>query len=76
MFIDGNYVFGRLNQNLSIDQRVVVGRTSNPDLDGMFGSIVGSSFNGLFRTYIVLLDRPYLEQKAIAITEACLCPVD
>ena len=76
MFIEGNYVFGRLKQNLSIDQRVVFGRTSDSNMDGKMGTILGKSFDDICDIYIVLLDEPYNGQKAINLTEACICPID
>lgn len=75
MFVEGNYVFGVLKQNLDTDQRVVIGRTTDPVLDGMGGVILGKSTDNVCDTYIVLLDRPYMGQKAINLTEACICPI-
>lgn len=39
MFVEGNHVFGILKQNLAVDQRVVIGRTGDNNLDGMAGGI-------------------------------------
>lgn len=75
MFVEGNYVFGVLKQNLATDQRVVIGRTTDPVLDGMGGTVLGKTSDNVCDTYIVLLDQPYLGQKAINITEACICPI-
>ena len=75
MFIHGNYVFGQLKQNIPVDGRVVIGRTSDITMDGLTGTVLGQSGCDVFDTYIVLLDEPYRGQKAISITEACLCPL-
>lgn len=75
MFVEGNYVFGVLKRNMPVDQRVVFGRTADPDLDGMAGTVLGKSTDNVCDTYIVLLDKPYMGQKAINITEACLSPL-
>ncbi len=75
MFVDGNYVFGRLKQNLDVDQRIVMGRTSDSNMDGKTGTILGKSFDNVCDVYIVLLDAPYNGQKAINLTEACICPI-
>lgn len=75
MYVEGNYVFGRLKQNLQVDQRVVLGRTSSPLLDGKGGTILGQSIDDAYDAYIVLLDEPIEGQKPIVMTEACLCPI-
>lgn len=75
MFIHGNYTFGVLKQNLGVDQRVVIGRTSDSGLDDREGTILGKTSDNVCDTYIVLLDQPYMGQKAINITEACICPI-
>lgn len=75
MFVEGNYVFGRLKQNISVDSRVVLGRTSS-NLDGVQGVVLGKTTDDVCDFYIVLLDDPYLGQKAINITEACIYPLD
>lgn len=77
MFTQGNLVFGRLNQNLKVDQRVVIGRTSDPSMDGLTGTVIGKSYTDpTMSTYIILLDTPYMGQKGVCLTEACLCPID
>jgi len=76
MYVHGDYVFGVLKQNLKIDQRVVIGRTSDENLDFASGTVLGKSGDHICDTYIVLLDNPYMGQKAINITEACLCPIN
>lgn len=76
MYIHGNLVFGCLKQNLNVDQRVAIGRTSDPEMDRLTGKIVGKSGDHICDTYIVLLDAPYNGQKAVSVTEACLCPID
>lgn len=75
MYVHGNYTFGVLKQNLSVDQTVVIGRTSCADLDYRQGVILGKTSDHICDTYIVLLDEPYMGQKAINITEACICPI-
>lgn len=74
-FVHGNYVFGKLKQNISIEARVVIGRTGNDDLDGLCGTILGKTFDHVCDCYIILLDEPYGGQKAINLTEACICPI-
>lgn len=75
MFIEGNHVFGRLKQNLTVDERVVIGRTNDPNLDGQQGTILGKSTDDICDFYIVLLDTPYGGQKAINLIESCLSPI-
>jgi hypothetical protein len=76
MFVEGNYTFGRLKQNLEVDQGVVIGRTSDKTLDGATGVILGKSSDNICDTYIILLDTPYMGQKAVNLTEACICPLE
>jgi hypothetical protein len=62
-----------INKNLCVDDRVVVVDTSDINLDGiMTGTVLGTSFNFIHKSHIVLLDSPYNGEKAISITEACL----
>lgn len=76
MFVEGNYVFGVLKQNLSVDQRIVMGRTTEANLDGKCGTILGKTTEDICDFYIVLLDEPHPSgQKAIVLTEACICPL-
>lgn len=76
MFVVGNYVFGLLKQNLAVDQRVIMNRTSDEGLDNHMGTILGKSYSSAeMDVYIILLDEPYMGQKAIALTEACICPI-
>ena len=75
-FVHGNYEFGNRKQNLSVDQRVVLGRTSSEDMDGATGTILGKSYDDSFiDSYIVLLDVPLNGQKAISLIEGCICPL-
>ncbi len=76
MHVHGNYVFGVLKQNLEVDQLVVIGRTGDNDMDGRVGTILGKTFDNVCDSYIVLLDEPYCGQKAINLTEACICPIE
>lgn len=76
MFVQGNHVFGVLKQNLPVDTRVVIGRTSDAQLDGATGTVLGKSGDHICDTYIVLLDDPYMGQKAINMTEACISRLD
>lgn len=75
MIIEGNYAFGVLKQNIAVGHRVVMGRTTSPELDGHFGTILGKTNDNICDHYIVLLDTPVGGQKAINLTEACICPV-
>lgn len=80
MFLEGNYMFGVLKQNLSVDQAVVMGRTTDPHLDGKTGKIMGISSEGICDFYIIELDEPYPDDprrgyRAITLTEACICPI-
>lgn len=75
MNADGTYSFGILKRNMPVDQRVMFGQTADPDLDGTTGTVLGKSGDHVFDVYIVLLDKPYMGQKAINITEACLSPL-
>lgn len=75
-YVHGNYVFGVLKQNLEVDERVIIGRTSDNSLDGTSGTILGKSADHVCDHYIILLDEPYLGQKAINITEACICKIN
>lgn len=64
--------------NYAIDQKVRFVKTSDSRLDGVTGSIVGtSSKHAEMDLYIVLLDSKlsYSDVKALAITEHCLEPV-
>jgi hypothetical protein len=74
MYVHGNYVFGVKKQELTVDQKVIIGRT-NSELDNITGTILGKSFDNLVDAYIILLDQPYNNQKAIVLTEVCLCPI-
>jgi len=75
VYLHGNYQFGLLKQNLSVDQKVVIGRTGDDTLDNQTGVILGKSFDNVCDAYIILLDIPYHGQKAINLTEACICPI-
>ncbi len=72
MFIEGNHIFGVLKQNLEVNQRVIIGSTSDSNLEGQTGVILGKTFDDIFDSYIILLEKPYNGQKAINLTEACI----
>lgn len=44
----------------------------NDRLEGANGDVLGKSFVNVLDHYIVLLDKPFPEAKAVCITEACL----
>jgi hypothetical protein len=57
-----------------METRVVI-KNLSPRLDGMIGTVVGISYDELFKIYIVLLDQPLLEydnQRAICVQDSCL----
>jgi hypothetical protein len=69
-------MFGRMKQNFVVDQKVIIGQTTSPELDGMGGTILGKSVEDVSDVYIVMLDGPlsYSDDKAITLTEVCLAP--
>lgn len=72
MFVEGNHLFGVLKQDLEVDQKVIIGRTSDSNLDGQTGVILGKTFDDICDSYIIFLEKPYNGQKAINLTEACI----
>lgn len=74
--IDLSPLFGLLKpvkHNFKIDSVVQINRTTDPELDGKFGTILGRSIVDVLDFYIVLLETPHSRgDKAISITEACL----
>ena len=67
--------FGLLNQNLPMNTRVEIGRTTDPHLDGQRGTIIGKSFDDPSCTfYIVLLDDEHAVTGArgIILIESCI----
>jgi hypothetical protein len=68
--------FGKLKQNLSVDDRVVLGRLGGDQLEGAYGTILGKSFvHAECDFYIVLLDDPTRTSsgaKAVCIIESCI----
>lgn len=57
-----------------METRVVI-KNLSARLDDMIGTIVGISYDELFKIYIVLLDHPlvdYDNQRAICVQESCL----
>ena len=66
-----NTVFHK--HNFVIDEVVQINHTTDPELDGQTGTILGRSIVDVLDFYIVLLDKPHSRgDKAISITEACL----
>jgi hypothetical protein len=65
---------GKLGQNLQVDERVRITRTTCPHLDAAHGTIVGKSFDdGVMSSYIILLDVPHpTGWKAISLVESCI----
>ena len=61
-----------IGKGFKVDDRVYFTDTSDPKLDGLTGTILGTSFDFVHKSHIVLLDTSYLGEKAISITEACL----
>lgn len=61
-----------IGKGLKVDDRVVLVDTGS-NADGATGVILGTSFDHIFKSHIVLLDSPINNgEKAISITEACL----
>jgi hypothetical protein len=65
---------GKLKQNLKPNSRVRIARTTDHNLDGQHGTIVGISFtDAKCDFYIVLLDEPFgAGWSAIQLIESCL----
>lgn len=61
-----------LSGNFKVDDRVVIVQTGDRDLDGLSGIILGTSSRGLTDFLIVMLDKPFLGEKAIVLPESCL----
>ena len=74
--IDLSPLFGLLapvKHNFKIDEVVQINRTTDPELDGKFGTILGRSIVDVLDFYIVLLETPHSRgDKAVSMTEACL----
>ncbi len=71
-------LLGKLKQNFQVDQRVTINRTTDPELDGHRGTILGmASTYAEVDFYIVLLDTPHTKTgyKAIQMIESCLDPL-
>lgn len=68
---------------IKMDQRVMIHSTCSNELDGKYGTILGGGiclnigvdYMG-WNTYIVLLDQPLFDRKAILLTDACLEPLN
>ena len=62
-------------KNFPVNTRVLIEKTTDPNLDGQTGTILGKSFVHVLDHYIVLLDVPLPDFRAITLTEACLAEV-
>jgi len=65
---------GKLGQNLQVGERVTMNRTTDHELDGHKGTILGTSAKfAECAFYIVLLDDPFLSgERAISLIESCI----
>ena len=61
-----------MKKEFAVDARVQFVRLGNDPLEGEFGTVLGKSFVNITDHYIVLLDNPRPDFKAICITEHCL----
>ena len=59
-------------KNFPLNARVMIENTTDPILDGQTGTILGKSIVDVLDYYIVLLDVPQPDFRAITITEVCL----
>ncbi len=64
--------FGQTKQNFQVDDRVLIGRTTSPLLDDKTGTILGKAIEDVSDIYIVMLDEPTPDARAIILTEVCL----
>jgi hypothetical protein len=63
----------RRGKNFRIDERVRFHSTTDPELDGFGGIVLGKSIDDLIAFYIILLDRPHSRgDKAVSMPEVCL----
>lgn len=71
-------MFGIMQQNFKPNQRVMIGQTSDPELDGATGSVIGVAVRNVPDIYIVSLDKPlsYTDFEAITMPEVCLSPIE
>lgn len=64
---------GYAKQNFDIDQRVVIDHTSDPELDGKLGTVIGRSMYHVADTYIILLDHQHSSgNRAVTLIETLL----
>ena len=65
---------GKLGQNFRVDERVRMARTTDPELDGYCGTILGTSADDkVCAFYIIELDAPHsLGYRAITLIESCI----
>jgi hypothetical protein len=65
---------GKLKQNFAPNTRIIIRRTTDPNLDGQYGTIIGisaSTYQCDF--YIVGLDTPTVDGwTAIQLIESCI----
>jgi len=59
-----------MKKEFKVDQRVRF--KGAQELNGLTGIILGKAYLDIFDEYIVLLDTPMDDRKAICITECCL----
>lgn len=60
-------------KNFPIGQRVEFHSTTDPELDGHGGEVLGRTYQDIFDCYIVLLDKPHSRgDRAVNIPEQCL----
>lgn len=63
-------------KNLKCDDRVKFHSTSSSELDSNSGTILGiASSHPEHNFWIVLLDKPLQDRKAVVITDACLIKI-
>lgn len=58
-------------KNFKLDQSVKLCHVGEP-MDGQTGTILGKSMEHVFDFYIVLLDTPLPDAKAVVLIESCL----
>lgn len=62
--------FQTMKKEFKVDQKVRI--VNAMELSGLSGTVLGKSFVEVLDHYIVLLDTPLPNAKAVSITEACL----
>lgn len=61
-----------MKKEFLVDQRVKIVKVGGDKLENKVGTILGKSFVDFIDHYIILLDEPTKDAKAICITESCL----